>query len=538
MKIKQKLWLGFGLILVLFSALGLYLNAQLNAIGHSALAAIEQPLNAVNSSRNAWDIFRDSRELVSKELAAIQFSDGQQNAVKLNQLQQRFTQELLMAEQAAQALGVEASGAGLDFRAINDLSARWYELNGQRVGAAQLQQLPDERLLTGLDMDLEKALNQLVTISIEAALKQKEMTSQNLADTQAISITVMSVVILVGVILAVLLSLNIQKPLLVLQRAVSDLARGEADLTRRLNLKSRDETGELARELDVFIDRIHQLVSQTNESVTRACMTLMGMTEIADQTSRGASEQKHELSLTADVVGQMTATVAQMRDYSQQAKHHAESIDADTRQSIGLLQQSANSIGQLSNEVSSARDGIQLLAEDSNSISTLINVIDEIAEQTNLLALNAAIEAARAGEAGRGFAVVADEVRSLAMKTRESTENIRETICGIKDKVDNAREVMEKGRELAISCVSQSDEVNNSLTAVGAKVEEIAAMNSSIATQTEEQSRSMDDVGGRMQGVGDVASATEQRTAELQNVRQQLAEALISVEDHIGQFRL
>lgn len=533
MKIKQKLWLGFGLILTLFTALSLYLNSQLELIGNTALSVMEHPLNAVNSSRSAWDIFRDSRELVNRELAAIQFSDGRQNSEQLAELQQQFIKELNMAEQAAKVLQAE-----LDFRSVYDLSSRWYELNGQRVGSAQLRQLPDERVLTRLDMELQQALNVLVSGSIQSALEQKDITAEQISDTQTISLSVMLAVIAVGVIAAVLLSINIQQPLLKLQRAVSDLARGEADLTRRLNLKTQDETGELARELDIFIDRIHQLVSGTNKSVSRACMTLMGMTEIADKTNLGASEQKQELSLTAEVVQQMTATVAQMRDYSQQAKCHAESIDSDTRESIGLLQQSANSIGELSNEVSSAREGIQLLAEDSNSISTLINVIDEIAEQTNLLALNAAIEAARAGEAGRGFAVVADEVRSLAMKTRESTENIRETICGIKDKVDNARDVMEKGRDLAISCVAQSDEVNNSLKAVGVKVEEIAEMNSSIATQTEEQSCSMDDIGGRMQGVGDVASATEQRTAELQNFRQQLADALLSVEDQLAQFRL
>ena len=533
MKIKQKLGFGFGLILVLFSALSLYLNTQLGSIGSSALSVMEHPLNSVNSSRAAWDIFRDSRDLVGRELAAIQFSDGSEQAKKLRNQQILFEKEISMAQSAANALG-----SPFNFSSITELSQQWYNLNAQRVGPAEVTQLPDERLLTELDRTLEIALNDLVGSSIELALLQKDITATQITDTQTLTFSVMLVVLSIGIVLSIALTITIMKPLMTLQKSVSNLAHGEADLTKRLNLKSNDELGLLARELDVFIDRIHDLVCNTNNSVNRSCMTLGGLTSIANDTSEGASHQLDKLSNTVAVVSEIAGTVHQMRDYSQQAKEQAHEINLDTQQSIEMLKQSADSINKLSTEVSNASDGIQLLAKDSNSIAELINVIDEIADQTNLLALNAAIEAARAGEAGRGFAVVADEVRTLAMKTRESTENIRETICGIKDKVDSARDVMEHGRTLAVNCVEQSEKVNDSLNLVGEKIQNIASMNTSIADQTQAQSHGMDTISTHMADVKDVACAADKRTNELQSVRLQLAESLVNVEDYMGQFRL
>lgn len=533
MKIKQKLWLGFGLILVLFSALSIYLSTQLGAIGNTALNVMEHPLNAVNSSRSAWDVFRNSRELVTTELAAIQFSDSQQNSEALSMLQKQFNQEVDMAEKAAVSLGSQ-----FDFVATRTLAQRWYELNALRIGGEGLQQLPDERVLTDLDQQLEHALEQLVQASIQSAQAHKQTTAEAISGTQSTAVTVMLAVLAVGIIIAILLSLNIQKPLLVLQQAVESLSQGEADLTQRLKLNSNDETGDLARELNVFINRIHELIIDTNASVTTSCKVLMGLTEIASQTREGAVEQKQAMVMTEYCVKDMTDAVKQMNDFSHQAKDQADVINHDTQSSIQLLQQSSDGIVQLSNEVSAAREEIQLLAEDSNSISSLINVIDEIAEQTNLLALNAAIEAARAGEAGRGFAVVADEVRALASKTRESTDNIRKTISGIQDKVCSARNVMENGRDLALRCVEQSGEVNESLNAVGIKIQEISEINGTIATQSHEQTSTMSHISDRMGLVNNVASETEQRTAELQQAREQLAEALTKVEGDLGEFRL
>jgi methyl-accepting chemotaxis protein len=533
MNIKHKLWLGFGLILVLFSGLSLYLNLQLGKLGDQATQAAEYPLEAVNNSRAAWDAFRDSRDLVAIELAAIEFSDSTEKSKQLLSQKDIFHKYLSNAEAAALFLKSET-----DFEEIRSLSNRWYDLNEQRIGDQLLTSLPDERVLTVLDKQLFDALQMLVKDSLNAAMEQKESTSKNITTTQSISITAMLATLIIGGLIAVFITINLQKPLAQLMLAVKDLARGEADLTKRLNLKSNDEIGQLSNELNIFIDRIHHLVQETNTSVNESCMTLMELSKLTEETNDGAVHQKDRLTDTVTTIEDLGSSIYQVRDNSQHAKSQVQEINKDTQDSLVLVQEAATGINNLATEVSNARDGIQLLAADSNSISELINVIDEIADQTNLLALNAAIEAARAGEAGRGFAVVADEVRALAIKTRESTENIQKTICSIKTQVDSARDVMENGRELAMRCIEQSSSVTQSLESVGEKVTDIEEMNLAIADQTNQQSNNMENIDQQMNAVKQIALDTESRTQELSTARLKLASALTKVEDNMGQFKL
>lgn len=533
MNIKHKLWLGFGLILVLFSGLSLYLNLQLGKLGDQAIQAAEHPLEAINNSRAAWDTFRDSRDLVAIELTAIEFSNSSEKSKQLLSQKDIFHQYLDNAEAAALFLKSKT-----DFSEIRLLSTQWYDLNNQRIGDKLLTSLPDERVLTVLDKQLFSILQMLVKDSLNAAMEQKKSTSENIETTQSISIIAMLATLIIGSLIAVFITINLQKPLALLMHAVKDLAHGEADLTKRLHLKSNDEIGQLSNELNIFIDRIHSLIQETNASVNESCMTLMELSKLTEETSDGAVHQKDRLTDTVTTIENLGSSIHQVRDNSQQAKSQVQEINKDTQESLILVQEAATGINKLATEVSNARDGIQLLAQDSNSISDLINVIDEIADQTNLLALNAAIEAARAGEAGRGFAVVADEVRALATKTRESTENIQKTICSIKSQVDSARDVMESGRELAIRCIEQSSSVTESLKSVGKKVTGIETMNLAIADQTKQQGNNMDNINTQMNTVKQIAVDTENRTQDLSAARLNLATALTKVELNMAQFKL
>lgn len=533
MKIKYKLWLGFGLILVLFSSLSIYLNIQLGKIGNETLQVLEHPLNAVNNSHAAWNTFRDSRDLVAIELAAIQFSDATTQAQLLAQQQVSFNQYLEHAEAAASILN-----SSTDFDKIKKLSQNWYRLNIQRIGGEPSTSLPVEHALTLLDHQLYESLHALIDDSVKAADIQKALTTEHIQLTQSISLIAMLLVLALGIVIAIFITLNLQKPLLRLMQAVKNLAHGEADLTKRLNLSSQDEIGELGKELDVFIERIHTLVKETHSAVKESCMTLVELSEITEHTSQGALQQKNSLADTIVTIEDISAAVYQVRDSSQQAKSQVQQINIDTQSSLLLVNNASTGINELANEVSNASDGMQLLVADSNSISELITIIDEIADQTNLLALNAAIEAARAGDAGRGFAVVADEVRTLAMKTRESTENIQKTVSGIKTQVNHARDVMENGRELALGCVEQSNSVTESLESVSNKVVNIEQMNFDIAHQTEQQSSSMERINEQMSDVNKVAEDTENRTQVLTTTRLKLAQALTKVENNMAQFKL
>lgn len=533
MTIRRKLWLGFGLLIVLFTGLGAYQNVQLGHLGKSAVAAFEYPLTAVDQSRAAWDTFRSSRELVAKHLARIQFSDANESERMLMEYQQRFLQQLEEAHQATEALMVMG-----DFEQLKAWADQWYELNSHRIGAGSQTQLPDERTLTEIDHKLGQAVEQLVQNSLSAAAEREQHTIELVSQVRTLSLVTLIATVVIGVLMALGLAHSLTKPLAELLAAMRDLTGGEGDLTRRLNLQRKDEIGLLADEVDVFISDIHQLVGETRQSLGEAANTLQMVGELTGNTHSGVEQQKARIEETSAAVVQMTEAVQSVSDNSVTAKTQAGLINGQTQENLQLVAASADSISRLADEVSNASASIQELAEASESIAELLTVIETIADQTNLLALNAAIEAARAGEAGRGFAVVADEVRTLAMKTRESTDNIQTTVGGIHERVTTARGVMDQGRALAIDCVEQSQAVSEALVNMSENVASIEHMNLGIAAETEQQRASMHEINGNMCHVNDVADQTADTAHQLQQGRAQLEQALARVEATMAQFKL
>ncbi|MBN3561098.1 methyl-accepting chemotaxis protein [Aliamphritea spongicola] len=533
MTIKHKLWLGFGLLISIFSGLGLYQSYQLGLLGNTAVAAFEHPLTAVDQSRAAWDTFRNSRDLVNRQLARIEFMDASEAENTLNQYQQTFNQQLEQAVSATSALMVQGETAQL-----RQWADQWYRLNLQRIGSAQQYQLTDQRILNQLDMQLGDELLKLVESSLYAANEHKQQTIAHTRQVQNINNIILGLTSLTGIILALLIARSLTLPLGELLSAVKNLAHGKGDLTRRLGFKRKDEIGQLAGEVDIFIARIHQLVSETRDSVEQASHTLSEVGNLTAETSEGVKQQKNHLIETADIVEQMHQTVELVADHSFDAKEQAVRINTDTRSSLTLVEDSAGSIGQLAQEVANASQSTRELESASESISELLTVIEVIADQTNLLALNAAIEAARAGEAGRGFAVVADEVRSLALKTRQSTENIQQTVCNIQQGVKNTRTVMDQGQQLALECVSKSQAVSDALQSMAENAAAIESINLGISSETEQQRTSMQEINSHMSNVSTVADQTEGVTHSLQDGRKALEEALSKVSGNMAQFKL
>lgn len=533
MTITRKLSLGFGLLILLFTGLGLYLNQQLRHLGDNAIAAYEHPLQAVNQSRAAWDTFQSSRELTRRHLARIHFYDAKQAGQTLNQLRETFLQQLAAAHTATEALMVSGN-----FDQLKATAEQWYAMNHQRIAGQNLQSIPDERTLTELDMALEKRLEKLVEDSLKVAMQQQQHTITLVDNTLTFSSVLLIASVLTGAAIAFGLGRSLSAPLKELLCAIQDLARGEGDLTRRLNLNRSDEIGILSDEVNLFISKIHKLVSDTRTSVSDASRSLSHMGNMVQHTVSGVSQQKDELTRASSAIYQVAQTVDIVSENSLNAKQQAQTMSQEARENQQLVDNYSLSIKALTDEVSSASNSIQELSAASESITDLLTVIESIADQTNLLALNAAIEAARAGEAGRGFAVVADEVRSLAMKTRESTEHIQETVCSISGKVEQSRQVMERGRQLASQCVEQSMEVSGALSAMSQNIQHIEQMNLSIAEETEQQRQVMQSISQNMTRVNQVANDTQSASEEMQNSRLQLDQALSHVEGKMAQFRM
>ncbi len=316
------------------------------------------------------------------------------------------------------------------------------------------------------------------------------------------------------------------------------IARGDGDLTRRVNVDSRDEIGEMIQLFNSFLDKLQGTIRQTID----AASPLGGMSKelyrlTQDATQNARSQQGHTDSISRDIQT-MTSSIQEVAQRSQQASEGAgdASRQADTaRASIGSL---SSSISDLGSSVMGAVQAMEQLEEETQQVGSVLTVIRSIAEQTNLLALNAAIEAARAGEQGRGFAVVADEVRNLAQKTAASTAEIQQIIQRLQNSANGVLNVMTANGDKAQHSIERSVEATRMLESIAVAVGQIDELNASIAQLTQEQIG----LSSSIQQETQVLQQDAQATANGADATARLGEQLVSTGDHLraatAQFRV
>ncbi|MBL4583898.1 MAG: methyl-accepting chemotaxis protein [Pseudomonadales bacterium] len=262
----------------------------------------------------------------------------------------------------------------------------------------------------------------------------------------------------------------------------------EGDMTVHVDVQSKDEMGDLSIEFNKMAENVHKLIRSVRETAQQVTSQSNRVETIAGQSSEEVSKQLIQTEQVATAMNQMTATVQEVARNSVSASDAAKLAHKEAGEGKKLVVSTLGVIDQLSTEINKSVEVINRLVEDSTNISQVLDVIKGIAEQTNLLALNAAIEAARAGEHGRGFAVVADEVRTLAQKTQESTTEIESMITRLQSGVDNAVSTMGASRSMAETTVEESNKVGAALNHIVSAVNQIMDMNQQIATAAEEQS--------------------------------------------------
>ncbi|MDG9925916.1 MULTISPECIES: methyl-accepting chemotaxis protein [unclassified Pseudomonas] len=316
------------------------------------------------------------------------------------------------------------------------------------------------------------------------------------------------------------------------------IARGDGDLTRRVNVDSRDEIGEMIQLFNGFLDKLQGTIRQTIDAASplgQMSQELYRLTQDATQNAR--SQQGHTDSIGRDIQT-MTSSIQEVAQRSQQASEGAgaASRQADTaRASIGSL---SSSISDLGSSVMGAVQAMEQLEEETQQVGSVLTVIRSIAEQTNLLALNAAIEAARAGEQGRGFAVVADEVRNLAQKTAASTAEIQQIIQRLQNSANGVLNVMTANGEKAQNSIERSVEATRMLESIAVAVGQIDQLNAGIAQLTQEQIG----LSSSIQQETQVLQQDAQATAHGADATARLGEQLVSTGDHLraatAQFRV
>jgi len=353
--------------------------------------------------------------------------------------------------------------------------------------------------------------------------------------------TIIQIVLMVVLLVAVstiLLKQIVIVPLEELGKALSDISQGEGDLTRRLSVVADNEIGSLAGDFNVFVDKIQVLVQQVVGSMTSMSELIQDLVDVAQTTSAGVQAQGQETEQVAAAINEMSAISQDVSKNAGSAAESASSADKEAFEAKSVVAMTIDSIGLLANEIDNGVQVINDLGIDVENITSMVGVIQGIAEQTNLLALNAAIEAARAGEQGRGFAVVADEVRSLASKTQSTTEEIQEMITRLQNGTQSAVTVMQSSKEKGASTVKEVNKTDKSLEDIVLAVSTINDMNTQIASAAGEQTLAIDEISRSITNIADVADQTASGAKNTESSCVRLAELAQQISQQLGQFKV
>lgn len=317
-----------------------------------------------------------------------------------------------------------------------------------------------------------------------------------------------------------------------------DVSSGDGDLSRRINVKGNDGIDDLGRIFNGFIEKLQSIISEVINDSTNLVGVAAHLNSISASSSNSAMQQQSQIEQVATAMNEMTATATEVAANARNAADAANAADSDVNSGMKIVNQTVQSINSLASEVARANQVIRTLQSDSEEIGSVLDVIRGIAEQTNLLALNAAIEAARAGEQGRGFAVVADEVRTLASRTQQSTEEIQKMIERLQTGANDAVKVMDESHVQATNSVSQASETGAALKKITNAVNTINQMNLQIANAAEQQTEVAHEIDVSLNKINEASYESVSNASEASQESQNLNSLATHLQDMMKQFKV
>ena len=529
----------------------------------TVIDAYKTSLNKMRGAYRAGSSARDAMT-ANAETANTLINDLNNRVQQLPPGDQRFEQfqAITAAKEAFLLARYEVRGytattnADTEQKAVTQLDAAIASLKQLNAHFADVQPDALQRLETALG-NYRSALQAYKTANGDVVQARKEMTDEGAAivslsdalyqiqldrrdaesdNARTLQLVSTLLALLMGIIAAVVITRQITGPLRDTLAVVDRIASG--DLSHDVQVTRRDELGVLQQGIARMGVTLRDLISGIRDGVTQIASAAEELSAVTEQTSAGVNSQKVETDQVATAMHEMTATVQEVARNAEQASQAAAAADGEAREGDKVVAEAIDQIERLASEVVRSTEAMGVLQQESDKIGSVMDVIKAVAEQTNLLALNAAIEAARAGEAGRGFAVVADEVRGLAQRTQKSTEEIESLVAGLQNGTQQVAMVMNNSRVLTDSSVALTRKAGASLENITRTVSNIQSMNQQIAAAAEQQSAVAEEISRSIINVRDVSEQTAAASDETAASSVELARLGNQLQAMVSHFRV
>ncbi len=367
---------------------------------------------------------------------------------------------------------------------------------------------------------------------------EKSIVFADLASAQQTAITTAVIATLISIALALIIMKVLYRPILILKETIAGLSRGDGDLTQRIEVTTKDDLGQISEGVNDFISNLQSMMLEISQVTDNLNENVDRMKDQSQRTSAILQSHVQETEQVVTAIEEMNSTADSMATdaaNTAQLTHKASEASAISKKTVTQAQ---NNVQELVEDVSSASENVNSMASETDGINTILGVIGDIAEQTNLLALNAAIEAARAGEQGRGFAVVADEVRNLASRTKVSTEEIEAALASLSRGSQSVVDSMDSTKQKCAQTAEGAGEVAESLDVMTQFVTDINDLSTQIATAAEEQSSVTQELSRNMTAISDIVGELDSNGQQALEEAQNISEMNQKLTGIVGKFKL